>query len=449
MNRDDSKFPNIAQLQAKARAGQPFAVELLAQTEQRARAAADLNPLAWTDWAAARQAAERVDQAILAGRPQPALAGVPISIKDLYSVQGTEMKAGTRAKLPDSGQGDAAAVQRLRAAGAIIFGKTNLHEVALGATGENAWTGDVKNPFDPRRQSGGSSSGAGVCVARGIGLAGLGSDTGGSIRIPANFCGVVGFKPSFGAVPLAGALHLSWTCDHGGPLTRSVADARSVFEVLSQRRCDHVRAPAAPRFAVPAQWLRPRLSAEVAACFEMTLQTLRRAGASVTEVDTPQLPKAWLCYTPIVRAEAAFVHRACLAQGGEGFSEAVLAPLRLGEKITAVEYLSAMQLRAEVAAELQTIARDYDAIILPTSAVLPPLRGQTEVNTMAGVTSVREAVLGQTLAFNLAGLPTLTLPMGNHEGLPIGLQVAGELDADARLLAIGEWLEQRIDQAAN
>src|SRR5690606_16378152 len=138
---------------------------------------------------------------------------LPVSIKDLFNVRGMPTRAGTRAPLPELSSTEATLVTRLRDAGAVIFAKTNMHEIALGATGENRWTGDVSNPFDPSRQSGGSSSGAGVAVATGIGLAGIGSDTGGSVRIPAAFCGVTGFKPSFGAIPLDGGLHLSWTCD--------------------------------------------------------------------------------------------------------------------------------------------------------------------------------------------------------------------------------------------
>lgn len=433
--------PAITELQAKARHRESFAVALLAVTRQRALQAEPLNPLAWTDWDNAQVEAEKTDAAIRSGKPLPALAGVPVSIKDLYSVRGTLMKAGTRAQLPDLGLDDAQAVRRLRQAGAIIFGKTQMHEIALGATGENAWTGDVLNPFDPLRQAGGSSSGAGVCVAKGIGLAGLGSDTGGSIRIPANFCGIVGFKPSFGAVPLNGALHLSWTCDHAGPLTRSVADARVVFEVLSQRRCEASALARTPTFAVPRQWLNARMSAEVAMHFEQALYRLRQAGAQIHEIETPALHNAWICYSPIVRAEAAHIHRASLAGGGEGFSASVLTALRAGQDLSAGEYLNALNLRSEVAAQLQAISRAYDAMILPTSAVLPPLRGQTEVMTLGGMTSVREAVLGQTLPFNLAGLPALTLPMGSHDGLPTGLQMVGELDADARLLALAQWVE--------
>ncbi|HMN78368.1 MAG TPA: amidase, partial [Burkholderiaceae bacterium] len=213
MTDDSFDAPTISERVAALRTGRAHAVALIDEARERAQRDAALNAIAWADWEAARAEAAERDREAAAGRLRGPLHGMPVSIKDLYQMRGTTMRAGTQAPLPAFDRDEAVAVGRLRDAGAILFAKTNLVEVALGATGENPWTGDVRNPWDPALQSGGSSSGAGVCVARGIGVAGLGSDTGGSIRVPANFCGVVGFKPTFGAVPLAGALHLSWTID--------------------------------------------------------------------------------------------------------------------------------------------------------------------------------------------------------------------------------------------
>jgi len=402
----------------------------------------DLNAIAWVDWDAAATAADALDAQVRSGAPLGPLHGVPVTIKDLYNVAGMPSAAGTRAVLPDFG-GESVAVARLRAAGALLFAKTNMHEIALGATGENAWTGDVKNPFDPARQAGGSSSGAAVATAVGIGLAGLGSDTGGSVRIPAAFCGLVGFKPSFGAIPLAGALHLSWTCDHAGPLVRSVDDAALLYEVLSGRSTAHGRVARRPRLAVPAAWLKGRLAPAVRADFEARLADLRGV-ADLTEVDIAALHDALRHYTSIVRAEAAWIHRETLAAGGEGFSDAVLAPMRDGECQHAQVYLTAMRFRDRLVAELDATLRGVDAIVLPTTAVPPPLRGQTEVEVEGGTVSTREAVLGQTLAFSYAGLPTLALPSGAVDGLPGSLQVVGPRDRDASVLALGRWLEARL-----
>jgi aspartyl-tRNA(Asn)/glutamyl-tRNA(Gln) amidotransferase subunit A len=424
-------------------AGTTTAAQLLDAARANALAAQDLNAIAHVDWEGAATLARSLDAQARAGHLQGPLHGVPVSIKDLFNVGGMPTRAGTRAALPDLGAEEATLVRRLRAAGALVFAKTNMHEIALGATGENPWTGDVRNPHDPARQAGGSSSGAAVAVARGIGLGAVGSDTGGSVRIPASFCGVTGFKPSFGAIPLDGALYLSWTCDHAGPLARCVDDCALLFEVMSQRRTGHGAVPRAPRLVVPAGWLAPRLAEPVRERFEATLGALRAAGARIESVDAADLlALAWACYTPIVRAEAAFVHRAALAAGGEGFSELVLPPLRDGATLPAGRYFEAMRQREAVRAGLAALLRDADAIVLPTAPVPPPRRGQTEVTVAGGRTmSTRDAILGQTAAFSMVGLPALTVPMGEAEGLPAGLQLVGAFDADARLLALGRWVE--------
>ncbi len=425
-------------------AGEESALALLEAARARAAENVHLNPIACADWEGAREQAVRLDGMRSRGDPCGPLHGIPISIKDLYVVDGMPTRGGTQAALPDLGAREGSAVARLRAAGAVIFAKTNMHEIALGATGENPHTGDVCNPLRPQYQAGGSSSGAAVCVATGIGMAALGSDTGGSVRIPAAFCGVTGFKPSFGAIPLDGALALSWSCDHAGVLAGSVADSALLYEVLAQRRAGHGRVARHPRLGVPAAWLRGRLHPQVRACFERLLAALRAAGAELCEVNPSLLPDAWTHYTPLVRAEAAWVHRAALAAGGAGFSDLVIGPLRAGMTIGAAEYIAALQARAALAAQFDAVFAGIDALVLPTAAVPTPLRGQTEVEVEGGKTSVREAVLGQTLPFSYCGLPALSLPFDAIDSLPLGLQVVGRANADAALLALGAWLEQRI-----
>lgn len=418
---------------------------LIDRARRNAETHADLNSLAWVDWEAAGAAAHALDVEARSGRLRGPLHGVPVSVKDLFTVHGMPTRAGTRAALPPLGAGDAVLVARLRTAGALVFAKTNMHEIALGATGENPWTGDVKNPHDPRRQAGGSSSGAAVAIATGIGLGAVGSDTGGSIRIPAAFCGVTGFKPGFGAIPLAGGLNLSWTCDHAGPIARYVDDCALLFDVMAMRSSEHGSAPAAPRLAVPSDWLEPRLAPKMRECFERALEALRAAGASIEPVKIPALPLAWQCYTPIVRAEAAFVHRAALADADEGFSEAVRTTLRDGAALSAASYFEAMRVRSQVRAALASTLAGCDALVLPTSPVAPPLRGQLEVEVAGGRTmSTREAVLGQTLPFSLAGLPALSQPMGRAAGLPASLQLVSAVDSEARLLALGRWAEAAL-----
>lgn len=422
----------------------------LALVQSRAQEHADLNPLAWVDWdraaaqaEAAQAAASTLGSQALAARP---LQGVFVTVKDLFNLDGAPTAAGTRAALPDLGR-QSAVVDRLQAAGAIVFAKTNMHEIALGATGENLWTGDVKNPYDPARQAGGSSSGSAVAVACGIGTASVGSDTGGSVRIPAAFCGVVGFKPSYAAIPLDGALALSWTCDHAGPLARSVDDAASMFEALARCSTRHGSTPRRPRLGIPRKWLQGRLDAGVRESFERLVSDFA-ADAEIVTTDVDSMPLAWEHYTPIVRAEGAWIHRAALAAGAEGFSELVIGPLKAGTTISAAQYFDAMNARKTFSDDLDRQLGALDAMILPTTAVPPPLRGQQDVTVEGGRLSVREAVLGQTLPFSFAGVPTLSLPCGFLEGLPLGLQVVARRNGDASLLSLGRWLEQRLQVSA-
>lgn len=440
---DPSSVPHepIAAVVASIAAGTRSAQSLLAQAQDNAVRFADLNALAWVDWPAAAEQARRLDDEARAGRLRGPLHGVPVSIKDLYAVRRMPTHAGTLASLPALGTDEATLVARLRAAGALVFAKTNMHEIALGCTGENEWTGDVRNPFDPARQSGGSSSGSGVAVAAGIGLASIGSDTGGSVRIPAAFCSITGFKPTCGAIPLDGALPLSWTCDHAGPLARGVGDCALLYEVMSRRDVSHGAVPRRLRLHVPTRWLRGRLAPAVRERFEGAVAMLRERGAQIEDADVPQLDDAWRIYTPIVRAEAAWVHRAALDAGDDGFSPLVLPALEAARSMRAGEYVDAMRMRVALSRALDAALAGCDAWILPTSTVLPPLRGQNEVQVESGTTTVREAVLGQTLPFSLCGVPALSIPLGLVDGLPVGLQVVARRDGDASLLALGRWLE--------
>jgi aspartyl-tRNA(Asn)/glutamyl-tRNA(Gln) amidotransferase subunit A len=406
----------------------------------------DLNVFAHLDAAGAREAAMALDLEARAGQFRGSLHGVPITIKDLYNVAGMPTRAGTRASLPEAFQNptrDALAVSRLRAAGAVILGKVNMHEIALGITGENAWTGDVKNPLDPTRQAGGSSSGSAAVVVAGIGFASLGSDTGGSIRIPASFCGCVGFKPTFGLVSLEGALHLSMTCDHAGPLTRTVTDAHAMLEVLSAQTLPirNLETVKGLKFAVPRSWLEGRLGLEVRAGFEMLLERLRLAGATVVDVESRYLELVNAAYSPLVRAEAAFIHRQALQTEPEGFSMVVRAPLELGSKITAIEYLQALKDRRSVIAGLEEVLSDCDAMLVPAAPLPAAPRGTTAVILESGPQSHRNAYIELTAPFSLAGVPTLSLPFMTQESMPVGLQVIGKTGADARVLELGVWLE--------
>ena len=440
--------PSITEIQARLSRGEVTAQAMLQLAQKAAQQFEPLNALAATDWAYAQSQAIQIDaRSDLGQMSEKPLLGLPIAVKDLFLVARMPMAAGSRAPLPPFAVAQALLVDRLIDAGAIIFAKTNMHELALGATGENSWTGDVKNPFDPARQAGGSSSGSAVAVATGIAIAAIGSDTGGSIRIPAGFCGVVGFKPSFGAIPLAGALYLSPSFDHAGPITRCVDDARILYQVMAKRALRESSITREPHFAVPARWLDARLADDVAQAFSLQLERVKSAGATITEVDVPLLPRAWDFYTPIVRSEAAVIHRDALRTHPEGFSVLVKGPLDAGAQVLASDYLLAQALRASLRSEMDSMLSNFDAMLLPTSAVVAPLRGQQDVVVAGGrLMSAREAVLGQTLPFSALGLPTLQIPMdmiavSPTVKLPIGLQIVSLQGRDNRVLALGKWIE--------
>ena len=341
----------IAGALADFRTGRLTAEALVSLALEAASEHAALNAIAElrAEYALAR--ARELDRQLAAGRVAGLLHGIPVTLKDLFHTDGFTMRAGTRAPLPALGR--STAVDRLLDAGAIMIATTNMHEVALGLTGENEWTGDVLNPHDPERQSGGSSSGPAVAVSVGIGLASLGTDLGGSIRVPAANCGVVGFKPTHGLVPLDGALPLSPTCDHAGPIARSVEDARLLTQVLGGRELPY-RQMEKTRFGYPAAYLDGRLSPSMESAFERLLQELSTAGAEISSIDVPDIDLTLEVYTPIVRTEAWQVHRAALTTTPEGFSEPVRRALHRGAATPGPQYAEALRQRSLVAEGLRT-----------------------------------------------------------------------------------------------
>jgi aspartyl-tRNA(Asn)/glutamyl-tRNA(Gln) amidotransferase subunit A len=244
-------------------------------------------------------------------------------------------------------------------------------------------------------------------------------------------------------VSLEGALHLSMTCDHAGPLTRTVTDAHAMLEVLSAQTLPirNLETVKGLKFAVPRSWLEGRLGLEVRAGFEMLLERLRLAGATVVDVESRYLELVNAAYSPLVRAEAAFIHRQALQTEPEGFSMVVRAPLELGSKITAIEYLQALKDRRSVIAGLEEVLSDCDAMLVPAAPLPAAPRGTTAVILESGPQSHRNAYIELTAPFSLAGVPTLSLPFMTQESMPVGLQVIGKTGADARVLELGVWLE--------
>jgi Asp-tRNA(Asn)/Glu-tRNA(Gln) amidotransferase A subunit family amidase len=403
------------------------------------------NAFITVDDGAARLAAHTADVDRKRGTVRGPLHGIPISIKDLYDVAGQPTTAASKVLAGQVAARDAAAVARLREAGAIFLGKTNLHEFALGPTGEDSAYGLVRHPMDSERLAGGSSSGSAVAVATLMGLASLGSDTGGSIRIPAAACGVVGLKPAFGDVPLDGAVPLSVTLDHAGPITRSVGDAATMWAVLAGRPAVSLAAPATSSLALGAVtgYFARVVSDDVRGPYEAALDALRAVGVNVRPVEILGADRTVETYTNIALPEAALWHAHYLETRPGDYTAAVRSRLEAGQKITAVQYLAARQRRLSLAEAVDAALAGCQALVLPTLPIVAPIIGAAEVTTdpiRHQTMPVRAAMLRMTQLFNITGHPAITLPVKTH-GLPVGLQLVGPRGATADLLALAAAIE--------
>lgn len=373
----------------------------------------------------------------LRGAPGGPLAGLSFSVKDLYGVPGWPLRASTRVPVPDPGE--SVLVRRLLDLGASALGKTHLHEIALGITGMNPFGGTL-HPFDPGRVPGGSSSGAAVSVALGQADLALGTDTGGSIRVPAAWCGVAGYKPTkdHPAWSLAGVLPLSPTCDHAGPLARDVATIVRVQEALTGQAVA-AQGWEGVRVGVwlPEGWVDATVRDAVRA-FAARLEEL---GAVLSPADFPEVLDA---YSPIVLGEAAQVHAEALKRDDPGFLPFTLASLRQGQALTAAEVEAAHARRAEYRAQLDDLLTRFDVLLAPTVPTPPPLTGQDGVKLIGGPVPLRRAVLRLTAPFSLLGAPTVALPTSTPF---VGVQLVGRHGADDRLLGLALALDHSTTES--
>lgn len=410
------------------------------------------NAFILVDREGARAAARAMDDERARGIDRGPLHGMPISIKDLIDIAGQPTTAGSRVRAGHVATADAPVVTRLRAAGAVLIGKTNIHEFALGPTSDESAFGPVLNPYDTSRVAGGSSGGSAVAVATGMGVASIGSDTGGSIRIPAAACGVVGLKPSIGEVPLDGVVPLSFTLDHVGPLTRSVADAAAIWAVLANRPTPSLQPSSAPlTLGLLEGYFTALLDDQVRGAFTRALARLRGAGVSIEATSVDGAATIVESYTNISLPEAAHWHVGTLDAQAADYQPIVRQRLEFGRTISAVAYLRAMDARDALFHAVESALDGCDALVLPTLPIVAPKLGETEV-TFDVASGGREklpargALLRLTQLFNLTGHPAITLPI-ESEGLPVGLQLVGRRDRTDALLAIAAACE-RVLRAA-
>jgi aspartyl-tRNA(Asn)/glutamyl-tRNA(Gln) amidotransferase subunit A len=398
----------------------------------------------------ARDAARRADSEMAAGRRRGPLHGVPLSLKDLIDLAGVPTTAASRVLERHVAPSDAAVAARLREAGAIFLGKCNLHEFAFGTTSEESAFGPVRNPRDETRSAGGSSGGSAAAVVAGMGFASIGTDTGGSIRIPAAVCGCVGLKPTIGELPCDGIIPLSPTLDHVGPLARSVADARLLFHVMAGvAGPPDVAADRPPARSLRLGLLKPYfmdvLEAAVGARFGLELERLEQAGISVPERAIRHATDTATIYLHLQLPEASAYHARTLEAHPDLYTASVRQRLEMGRYVLAEDYararVGAEVLRREVDAALEGV----DALVLPTVPITAQPIGSTTLALGGQNYPVRALMLRLTQLFDITGHPAISLPCGRSgDDLPVGLQLVGRRGQTARLLAVAAAVERTI-----
>jgi aspartyl-tRNA(Asn)/glutamyl-tRNA(Gln) amidotransferase subunit A len=395
------------------------------------------------DRTAAREAACSSDAFRARGYVPSALAGVPISVKDLFDVKGQVTTAGSRIlrETPPAVR-DAVAVARMRDAGAVLVGRTNMSEFAFSGLGINPHYGTPLNPFDRDRLAGGSSSGAATSVALGHVAAALGTDTGGSVRIPAAFCGLVGFKPTARRVSLDGVVPLSTSFDSIGPIARSVDCCALVDSIISGHMLGTTARPLTGlRLGVTTDYVEDDLDETVSTAFNRTIGLLRRAGALVERFAFPELHNiaGRFPLASITSTQAWAWHREHVARDADGYDPRVLKRLRTGEGRSAADYIDLLAARKRFIGEARSRLARYDAWLMPTVAIVPP--AISDVANDDAFFSVNAKVLRNPSIVNFMDGCALTIPCHRDDELPVGISICGPALADASILSIGRSVE--------
>jgi aspartyl-tRNA(Asn)/glutamyl-tRNA(Gln) amidotransferase subunit A len=400
----------------------------------------------------ARAAAARAERAATRRAGHGPLHGVPVSVKDIVLTTEAPTTAGSRV----FGAGittarDAPVVRRLRRAGAIILGKTNLHEVALGVTSANEHFGPARNPWDTSRIAGGSSGGSAVAVAAGLGPLSLGSDTRGSIRIPAACCGITGLKPTQGLLPLDGVVPLSPSLDHVGPMARTAADCALMLGAMAggavADRCRRAlaRRVRGVRVGVPEFYLRD-LDGDVQRAVEAAIAQLRRLGARPRTVAIPELEAAHAASVPLSATEAVAFHDAYLRERPEAYGPLVRERLQKAYQWSALEFLRAQEARRAVGAAFARVFDDVDCLVGAVVPVPAPPIGAATVRTPVGESGIVDAFTRCNSPQNMGGIPALSLPCGaTRGGLPIGWQIMAARGRDDLVLGLGAAYQRATD----
>jgi aspartyl-tRNA(Asn)/glutamyl-tRNA(Gln) amidotransferase subunit A len=456
-------FASIAEIASLYRRGKLSPVELTRFLLDRiARLNPRLNAYLTVCEELALQQASRAESALVAKRRGEGtrdlgpLHGIPISLKDNIYTAGIRTTAGSKILHDFVPLHDAPVVTALKKAGAIILGKTNMHEFAYGATSNNPHYGPVRNPWDESRIAGGSSGGSAAALAAGLCYGSIGTDTGGSIRIPSSLCGVVGLKPGLGRVSTEDVIPLSPTLDSVGPLARSAEDAALLLEPiftrgenersLLPRKFPSPRARRA-KLGIPKEFFFDVVSPEVQRAFDCAIRILKKGGASIKELSLPFLTETEDAGNQIAWAEATLYHQQAgwFPDRSADYGEDVRSRLEMGTKVSAVSYLKALQTREKFISALHLALEDadVDALVVPTTPIAAPPIGEESTSISGTLHTTRTLLLRLNRPANLAGVPAISVPCGlTEDGLPIGLQFIAAVTDEPLLLELARDFEQ-------
>ena len=459
--RDNLAFASIHEIAPKIKDGSISPVEL---TELALKQTAILDPVlnafidVWHEDAIA--AAAKAEREISDGHYRGTLHGIPIGLKDLVDVAGKPTTGGSKVLQSNIASADATVTDRLNRAGAITIGKTNLVEFAFGAAGVNPYTGDARNPWDTEKITGGSSSGSGAAVAAGMVYGALGSDTGGSIRMPASLCGIAGIKPTYGRVPRTGVLDLCWSCDHVGPMTRRTADCAHMLNVIAGHDPADIASSTRPvpdfaadldkgidglRIGVPEHYFFDDeiIDPEVAAAVNAAIELLERNGAELVSVPMDWVSNGRSINVIITLAEATAVHEKLLAEHADDYTPAVRSRIQSALTMPAVDYIRAQRARQAFSVQMAEATKHVDVIATPSVPV--------RTHTIAECTPAPGEVLAEkgaeiplfTSIFDVTGEPSLSVLCGfDSSDMPIGLMITGHAFDESTVLRVGHAYEE-------
>jgi aspartyl-tRNA(Asn)/glutamyl-tRNA(Gln) amidotransferase subunit A len=456
---EDILHSSIAQLAELIRRGEISPVELIEITFQAIdQSKPELNAFITLFREESLESARQAETEIQRGEDRGPLHGIPIALKDIICVAGTRSTCGSKFFSDESPQFDATLVSKLKRAGAIIIGKTNLHEFAFGVTTENPHFGATANPWDTSRVPGGSSGGSAAAIVAGFCAGALGSDTGGSIRIPAAVCGHVGLKPTYGRISVHGVIELAQSLDCVGPMCRHVHDVAVMMNVLAgYNACDvHSEDQPVPDYTegldrpigsrkagIPKQHFFDNLDPEIERAVGEAIKVLEGLGVEISEIDLPSVEAGHEATLTIVMAEASHFHQQWLEDHRADYGVDVREVLEAGLSLLALDYVKAVRAREIARREFSQTYERVDFIVSPTTAIPAPLRSTHDLSGSSESNRIRPRLTQNTRLFNLLGSPSISVPCGfTEERLPIGLQIAGKWWSEKMLLQVAHAYER-------